>query len=87
MRKTVKAEKSENLCCQTSTTMRPTGTNRACCSTLSCMIVRPVGTTVRAVRTLVFAFLSLFALFCFELAFGVNKKILDKDVIFIMVLV
>jgi len=39
------------------------------------------------VRTSTFVFLSLFHPFLFELAFGVNMKVLDKDVRFLMLLV
>jgi hypothetical protein len=87
MRETMKAEKSENLCCQTSTTVRPSGTDRVYDSTLSCTTVRSVGTTVRAVRTSILAFFSLFTLFYFELAFGEHMKVLDKDISFLMDLV
>jgi len=45
------------------------------------------GTAVRAVRTSVFAFLCCFTHFCFELAFGVNMKVLNNFVSFPMNLV
>jgi hypothetical protein len=42
---------------------------------------------VRADRTLVFAFFCFFTHFLFELAFGVNMKVLDNFVSFPMALV
>jgi len=53
--------------------------------------VRVLGTTRADLSTKIpipiFTFLAFFTLFCFELAFGVNIKVLDKDFSFLMVLI
>jgi len=48
----VKVEKSENLCCQTGTTLRPVGTGCGYGSLMVCTTVRPVGATMRPVMCL-----------------------------------
>jgi len=83
MREMVKTEKTKKkLCCQTSMVVRVHG--MGCVYTLP-FLARTCVCTARvmcAVKTLVLAFLCFFTHFCFELAFGVNKKVLDNCVAF-----
>ena len=82
-----KQKNEKKLCCQTSTAVRVHGTGRVY---FLHFLARPCMCTaraVRAVRTSVSRFLCFFTHFCFELAFGVNMKVLDNFISFPMTLV
>jgi len=82
MHEMVKTEKREEKSCVVRRA-RPC----VCMAQGMCALCLFFGTPVRAVRTLVLCFLYFFTHFCFELAFGVNMKVLDNFVFFTIVLV
>jgi hypothetical protein len=87
MREMVKTEKRRKAVLSIEHGRAVHGTGRA---NFLYLLARPcpcVARAVRADRTSVSAFLCSFTHFCFELAFGVNMKVLDNFVSFPMALV